>query len=160
VSTDALQVDYERLVFALIQVCGSTAACRDHGDVETVAVLAEYYALVAEAVGACGGQIVKVLGDGVLVTFPVDRAKEAVDGLRGCQSAGSALWSEFDSRCRVQVKAGAGRIAAGYFGPPGAEWFDVYGTALNELFRAPSVDFMVTGELGDLLGARVPDHPS
>ena len=145
------QVGHERLVFALIQVAGSTAACRDHGDLKTVNVLSEYYALVAEAVAACSGQIVKVMGDGVLVTFPVHKAKEAVDALRGCQSAATALWSAFDARCRVQAKVGSGLIAAGPFGPPGAERFDIYGTALNELFKASSGEFVITGELAALL---------
>jgi hypothetical protein len=36
-------------------------------------------------------------------------------------------------------------------GPPGAERFDVYGTALNDLFKAPGGDFVITPALALLL---------
>ena len=92
------------------------------------------------------------MGDGVLVVFPLPRAKDAVDALRLLQSAATTLWSQFDARCRVQVRVGAGRLASGVMGPPGAERFDVYGTALNDLFKAPPGDFVIMPELAALLG--------
>jgi class 3 adenylate cyclase len=115
------------------------------------ALLSKYYALVATAVAPGGGRVVKVMGDGVLVVFPLTRAREAVDALRVVQSSGSALWSLLDARCRVVVKVGAGSLASGAMGPPGDERFDVYGTALNNLFKAPPGEFVVTPELATLL---------
>lgn len=141
----------EELVFAVTSVSAATAAGRAHGDLETAAVLAEYYALVGEAVALSEGKVVKVMGDGVLVVFPLGRAQEAVEALRILQSSATALWSEFDVRCRLQVKVGSGPLASGAMGPPGAERFDVYGTALNNLFKAPAGDFVVMPDLAALL---------
>jgi adenylate cyclase len=146
------QLGIEELVFAITNVSAATAACRAHGDLETAAVLSDYYALVAEAVRPSDGRVVKVMGDGVLVVFPLRRAKEALEALRVLQSSATALWSELDARCRVQVKVGSGRLASGSMGPPGAERFDIYGTALNELFKAPTGDFVIMPELALLLG--------
>jgi len=36
-------------------------------------------------------------------------------------------------------------------GPPGDERFDVFGTALNDLFKAPPGDFVMTPELAERL---------
>jgi class 3 adenylate cyclase len=145
------QLDFQDLVFAITSVSAATAAGRAHGDLATAAVLSDYYALVAEAVAPSEGRVVKVIGDGVLVVFPLRRAKEAVGALRLLQSSATALWSAFDARCRIQVKVGSGRLASGAMGPPGAERFDIYGTALNDLFKAPWGDFVIMPELAVLL---------
>lgn len=145
-------LEIEALVFAITSVSAATVAGRAHDDREMAAVLAEYYALVAEAVRPSEGRVVKVIGDGVLVVFPLHRANDAVQALRGVQSPATALWAEVDPRCRVQIKIGSGRVATGAMGPPGAERFDIYGTALNDLFKMPADDFVIAPELADRLG--------
>ena len=150
-STMSAQLDVQDLVFAITSVAAATAAARAHADLESAAVLSDYYALVADAVSSSEGRVVKVLGDGVLIVFPISRAKDAVNALRAVQSSATKLWLAFDPRCRVQVKVGAGSLAAGLMGPPGAERFDIYGTALNDLFKAPMGDFVTTPNVVRLL---------
>jgi class 3 adenylate cyclase len=141
----------EHLVLAIASVDGATAACATHGDAATVAVLSDYYALVAEAVATAGGRVVKVMGDGVLMTFPADRARDAVAALRTAQAHGTDRWKAFDARCAVVVKAGAGPVLSVPLGPPGEERPDVYGDVLNRLMKSPHGTFMVTPELTALL---------
>ena len=143
------QVEY--LVLALTAVAGSTDACAAHGDARTVAVLADYYALVADAADGAGGRVIKVIGDGAIVTFPIDGVREAVEALRSLQVKATSLWRGFDERCRVEVKVGAGEVVCGLLGPPGEERPDVYGDALNWLFKAPSGEFVLTPEVEALL---------
>jgi len=114
-------------------------------------ILSDYYALAAESLGSSEGRIIKVIGDGILVVFPVTRAQESVAALRGFQASATALWSEIDPSCRAQVKVGVGTLATGPFGPPGDERFDVYGNALNQLFKAPGAGFFITPELAAIL---------
>jgi len=143
----------EELIFAIISVRDATAAARKHGDLQTAAVLSDYYTLVAAAVAPMDGRVVKVMGDGVLVVFPSERFAEAVDGLAVLQTSATALWSKLDARCRVQVRVGAGPLVAGSMGPPGDQRYDVYGTALNDLFKEPAHDFVVTSDLARRLKA-------
>ena len=135
------------LVFALASVNGATAACAEHGDLATAEQLSVWYALAADSTKAVGGTVVKVIGDGVLITFPPPRAAEALPALRMLQQRGTAMWEKFDKRCRVQLKAGIGPLIAGSFGPPGHERDDVYGNALNKLFKMPLADFAMSPEL-------------
>jgi len=147
----SLQLTAEHLVLALTSVPGSTAACVAHGDESTVAVLADYYALVADAATSAGGRVIKVMGDAALVTFPGGRVREAVGAMRSLQVRGTSLWRRFDERCRVEVKVGAGSVVCGQFGPSGDERHDVYGDALNQLFKGAGGEFVLTPEVEALL---------
>lgn len=144
----------QRLTFAITQVLAASAACTKNGDAETVAVLAEYYRLAGEAAAAGGGQVVKVMGDGVVFTFPVDRCNEALGHLRRFQAAGTKLWNDFDPRCRVQVKVGTGSVVLAKLGAPGQESTDIYGDALNQLIKLPWGDFMLSAEVAAGAGRR------
>ena len=147
----ATQHQTEEFVFAIASVDGSTRVGRTRPDLEMASVLSEYYALAAESLRSSSGRIIKVIGDCILVVFPVSRAREAVAALRRFQASATGLWSEIDPSCRAQVKVGVGSLAAGPFGPPGDERFDVYGNALNQLFKAPAAEFFVTPELAAII---------
>jgi class 3 adenylate cyclase len=135
------------LVFAITDVTGATVACAEHGDLPMVRQLASYYALAAETTRDAGGSIVKVIGDGILLTFPPSRAKEAVAALRSFQQQGTATWQQFDSRCRVQIRAGLGTVIVSPLGPPGDKRDDIFGDALNRLFKIPPGDFYLSPEM-------------
>ena len=141
------------LVFAILSVAGATAACTTHGDLATVQTLASYYALVADTVRRSGGHVIKFIGDGVIVAFPVSHARDAVNDLRSLQKLGTNLWQLFDQRCSVQVKIGIGSLISGFFGPPGQERDDLYGDALNQLFKLPAGDFVISPALMRVIGA-------
>ena len=144
----------ERLTFAITQVLAASAACSKNGDAETVAVLGEYYRLAGEAATAGGGSVVKVFGDGVLFSFPIDRCNEALGHLRRFQASATKIWNDFDPRCRVQVKVGTGSVVRTKLGAPGHEHTDIYGDALNQLIKLPWGDFMLSAEVAAGAGRR------
>lgn len=137
----------EELVLAFVSVNGASAACATHGDAATVAVLARYYAIVADAIAATDGDVIKVMGDGVLVAFPFERAGDAVAALHVAQERASAEWRAFDARCSVVVRATAGPVLRVSLGPPGSERPDVYGHALNELYRLTPGEFVLAPQI-------------
>ena len=140
----------ERLILAVAHVREFTKASADRGDAATFAALQAYYLLAAEAAKTAGGRFIKPIGDGVLLTFPVERAAAAVEALRDFQRRASAAWRGFDGRCHVQVKIGAGSVICGLLGAPGDERLDVVGSALNALFKAPWQDFSVAPDVAAL----------
>lgn len=144
-------VESTYLVLALVSVDGTMAACADHGDAATLEVLSRYYALVADTIAAAGGRVVKVMGDGVIASFPRDHAAQAVDVCRALQEIVTAHWQAFDARCRARVVLGAGSLLSGRFGPPGQEREDLFGHTLNQLFRAPAGDVVLLPSIQALL---------
>ncbi|MDB4907738.1 MAG: hypothetical protein JWO05_2522 [Gemmatimonadetes bacterium] len=135
------------LVLALTSVAGSTAACAAHGDVATLDTVRAAHAIFADAAPRAGGTVVKALGDGLLMAFPPNRAADAVAVLREAQGSASALWKAFDARCEVQVKATIGTVLCGPIGPPGDVRVDIFGNALNRLFKLAPGDLALTPEL-------------
>lgn len=135
------------LIFAIASVNGATAAIAEQGDVMSSEEISKWYSLAADITRDADGKVVKVIGDGVLLTFPPARLTDAVAALRTLQQHGSELWGRFDSRCRVQVKAGIGSVIIGAFGPPGQEREDIFGNELNQLFKMPLGDFVMTSAL-------------
>ncbi len=135
------------LILAVTHVLSYTKACKAHGDADTFTLLSRYYAAVADAATRVDGRVIKVLGDAVLLTFPVDRCREVVETVRELQENTSEMWQRFDDDCRVQVKVGVGAVVCGDLGPPGDERFDIVGDALNRLFKAPWGDFELTPEV-------------
>ena len=133
---------YEKseLVFAILSVAGATAACATRGDVPTVETLARYYSSVAEVIAGAEGRVIKLIGDGIVVVFPASRVRVAIEAVRLAQERATTLWERFDERCRVQVKIGIGALVLGLFGPRHQEREDVYGDALNQLFKLPTGD--------------------
>ena len=139
------------LVLALATVDGFAAACADHGDRATLSTLIAYYAAIAAPVKTSGGRVVKTMGDGVLLSFPATLAQAGVAVLREVQQAGTGLWQAFDPRCRVSIRATAGTVLVGAFGPPGDERDDVFGDALNRLFKASPGPCVLSPEIEALL---------
>ena len=135
------------LIFAVTGVLASTQACADHGDRETFDVLARYYAVAAEEVRAAQGRVIKVMGDGLLLTFPIDDPHTVINSLRSMQVKTNEVWQRFDSRCSVQVKVGTGTVIAAMLGAPGDERLDIVGMALNKLMKAPWGPFEIMPEL-------------
>jgi class 3 adenylate cyclase len=140
------------LVFAILSVAGATAACARHGDVLTVETLTRYYSLVADTIRPAEGRVIKVIGDGIIATYPFSHPRAAVDNLRLIQERGTHLWQLFDQRCRVQAKVGIGSLVCGLIGPPGEEREDLYGDALNQLFKLPPGDLVVSRALARVVG--------
>jgi len=141
----------QELVLALLSVDGATAACASHGDMAAVAVLGSCYAVVADAIAGADGEVVKVMGDGLLVSFPIARASEAVAALRVGQARATRQWRSFDPRCSVMVRATAGQVLQVSLGPPGSARPELYGDVLNQLFKRAAGDFILSPQLAALL---------
>ena len=126
-----------RLVLVLTCVFGETKALAEHGDVATLNVILKHHDQIAATAAKIGARIVKYMGSGALLTIPMNRAKEAVAALRQLQADGTKLWSAFDERCSVRVNVTAGQAIAGMFGSGDRQRYDVFGSAVNQLFKAP-----------------------
>ena len=141
-----------RLALALTCVFGETRALADHGDAATLEIILKHHAQIAAAAAKVGARVVKYMGSGALLTFPEQRVREAVAALRALQVDGTRLWSAFDSRCSVRVNVTAGTTIAGMFGAGEHARYDVFGHAVNQLFKAPwGHDVQVLPEAAALL---------
>jgi class 3 adenylate cyclase len=131
----AQQPKTQTMILALTGVWGATKACEARGDAAWFRVLAEYYTMVAMAIHPAEGKFVKGMGDGTLLLFPEEKARDAVAVLKALYQDANVLWHAFDPSCQFHLKIGRGTVVAGMLGAPGEERFDVVGNALNQLFK-------------------------
>lgn len=125
-------VETRDLVLATLHVTESTLAAERQGDRRFFKALERFYALVSDRTKTADGEVVKVMGDGVLMVFPPSRTKDAIRAVSEIQKTGTALWREFDGKCHVQVKVGRGSVLVGTLaGRP-----DVVGNAVNAVMKA------------------------
>src|SRR5579859_485347 len=144
----------ERLVLALTQVFGATAAIRAHGDQPTLDAAREANAVVRDAVDRVGGRVIKSLGGGLLLAFPVDRAREAVSALQAARAHANLVWRAFDSGCEMHVTATVGTVLVGDLGLVPDQTRDVWGLAVHELFKEKASGFVLLPDLKALLEAQ------
>jgi adenylate cyclase len=114
-----------------------------------LALLNAYFDCVIEPVVAEGGEVLKLIGDGVLAMFPFEARGTSADGIEACRRAVAAARSALGRLAEVnggRINAGlpeircgialhAGDSMYGNVGSAGRLDFTVTGTAVNEVCR-------------------------
>ena len=111
---------------------GFTALSERVGPEEVVRIVNEVFAVVGAAAECRGGEILKFIGDAMLVVFPVDQdrgdvARAMVEAARASVSEVAAL----DSGVRVGFGGHIGEVVQGNIGTPARLDFTVMGAAVN-----------------------------
>lgn len=118
---------------------GFTGHTQRIGDAEASRLLAEHYTTVDEIAGARGGRVTKRLGDGLMITFPTERAA-VLAGVELLRHAPRPL----------RLRAGA------HAGPVVTTGDDVFGHVVNVASRVAAIadgdSFVVTRDVRDGAG--------
>ena len=122
---------------------------------QLLAMLNEYFETVAAAVSARGGEILRFVGDAMLVVFPADGAQgseparnaavdAALDAFSRLEVVNSRRRQNAEPEIRFGVGLSSGEVAYGNVGAPDRLDFTVIGPAVNRAARLESL----TKELG------------
>ena len=139
-----------RVIVATSDIAGFARAAQAKSDRKTFAMLTEFYEIVGSIVEHGGGQVVKFMGDAALMIFPVARSTEAVRALRSLREKTGDCLTRFSPDCQLRVKTHVGSVMCGVLGTASEKRFDVIGKTVNELFKMPSGDFVLSTELKKL----------
>jgi adenylate cyclase len=139
-----------RIIHAVVwhsDLRGSTALAESLPLEDYLATLNAYYDCIIEAIAAEGGEVLKLIGDGVLAMFPFEAGTGA--GAAACQHALVAARDALDRLVEVNIRRSetgmaeircgialhAGDIMYGNVGSTQRLDFTVMGTAVNEVCR-------------------------
>jgi len=122
---------------------------------EVLQLLNDYFEFVAAAVGARGGEILRFIGDAMLIVFPIDAdttcesaCKAAIEAARDAQSTIATLNFQRRRHGQPQIEFGVGlnvgEVVYGNVGAPDRLDFTVMGPAVNRTARLEAL----TKELG------------
>ena len=141
---DAQERTEVRLLIAFIDFTRYTARVIKTPPLALAEIIDEYYHRVAAAVAAAGGKVVKYIGDGSLIVFPLDRADAGVLSLLDLKRDVDAGFRELGWDSRLVVKVHAGEVVAGPFGPE--RRFDVIGREVNVAATLATRGFALSAE--------------
>ncbi len=119
------------LLIVFTDFAGYNSEVNRNSDLDVAAVMEDWYALAGTAMHACGGRVVKFIGDAALAVFPPSRVDEAMRGLVRLREDSDRFMTERGWHCRLRVRAHLGRVAAGHFGQGTERRYDVLGRAVN-----------------------------
>ena len=135
-----------RLLISFIDLSGFARDAEGTDDRKLADVLDLYYERIGDCAGRAGGTLVKLIGDGALLAFPVERADDAVLALLELRDDVAALCRREGWHSTLVVKLHAGEVVCGPFGARGDKRFDVIGGEVNIAARLPTKSFAISAE--------------
>jgi class 3 adenylate cyclase len=106
-------------------------ASRRIKDEVLVGLLEDYYERIADGLKPAGGRVVKFMGDGALVVFPVERTSQAARALLMLKSAVDSHLAKKKFSGAVVARLHVTDLMAGAIGPKGDKRYDVLGSGVN-----------------------------
>lgn len=135
-----------RMVISFIDLAGFARDAERTDDLRIAELLDRYYERVGEAATRAGGTLVKLIGDGALLVFPIERADDAVAELLALRDEVPALFGGDGWHSSLVVKVHAGDVVCGAFGARDDKRFDVIGGEVNLTARLPTRSFAISAE--------------
>jgi class 3 adenylate cyclase len=132
------QPQRQPFVIAFVDLARFQIASRRVKDETLAEIVQDYYERVSDGVKGTGGRVVKFMGDGALVVFPVDRASQAARSLMLLKQEVDTRMAKRKFPTAMVARVHVGEVIAGDFGAKGDKRFDVIGTAVN---RAASLRY-------------------
>jgi class 3 adenylate cyclase len=115
----------ETLLIAFTDVAGYSRAAAGRDNNELAAVADALYGATERAAVGSGGRLVKHLGDGSLLAWPIARADDAAIALLALRAEAAGILRSLGWKADLVVRVHAGEAVAGPFGASGA--FDIIG---------------------------------
>jgi adenylate cyclase len=124
-------------------------------DAELAETINNYYELIATAVDAAGGTVVKFIGDAALAVFPEHAVDAGVQMALELPASVDRFMAGHGWECRLRAKVHFGNAIAGQFGPEGNTHFDVIGRAVNAAAMLPSTGLALSAEAFEKLSPKL-----
>jgi len=125
----------EKLVLFMADLAGFARATAAMDALGVADFLADWYARCGNAVTSHGGDIVKFMGDACFATFPEDGAARAIDAAVALRGESCELAKARSVRVDLGANVHLAVVAAGELDIAGQKHRDVFGSAVNHLFR-------------------------
>ena len=140
------------LLVAFVDLTRFKVQVQNSGDLAVAETLDAYYELVAQAVTAAGGTLVKFIGDAALIVFAEGRIDAGVAMLLDLKDHVDQWMAERGWECRLTVKAHFGPVVAGPMGARGDKRYDVIGKTVNTAAILQSQGVTLSAEAFRALG--------
>jgi class 3 adenylate cyclase len=134
------------LIIGFLDLSRFGAVAQRLDDAGLADTLDEFYRLVGAEVASSGGEVVKFLGDGALLTWPEDRADAALAAMLALRDRVDQWANARRLDTSLVVRLHSGTVVAGDFGPESRRHRDVIGKAVFVAARLDAKTLSVSAE--------------
>ena len=131
---------------ACSDLAGYARSTAKKSDEEIFQLLSDYYKWIGDVIAPVSGQVIKFMGDAVLMLFPETAVDAGVRAMLALQSDGDRFLSERGVPCRHHVRAHFGSVCLGPIGTRDEKRPDILGSTVNTLFLLKTAGFAITPE--------------
>ena len=116
-------------------------------DLKTFGILSEFAELTGVVVERAGGTVVKFLGDGALIVFPIETVDDGVNALMELKDKTAAWATAQELKVSLRISAHCGKVAVGPLGTRNEKRVDVFGSVVNTAFTLPGRGTSITPQV-------------
>jgi len=139
------------LLVASCDIKGFAKECEKFTNHRIFEIMSQFQTICYNIIDNSGGQIIKFMGDGILIIFPGHIANSAVQVLKELQVRIDRFIKAFCPDCLFIVKAHYGLTVCGKIGKDNHKQLDIIGKVVHHTFKMESDGFAISEALEERL---------
>jgi class 3 adenylate cyclase len=115
-------------------------------ETEVFMYLSKIYEIIGEIIESSCGQIIKFIGDAVLITFDENDIDKGIIALKKLKTEIDSYNQKINFESQLIIKAHFGQVIAGMIGTKSKKMYDIFGNVVNIAATLPSNGFTISVE--------------
>ena len=115
-------------------------------ETEVFMYLSNLYEIIGELIESSNGQIIKFIGDAVLITFDESDIDKGIIALNNLKMEIDLYNKKLKYESQLIIKAHFGQVIAGMIGTKSKKTYDIFGNTVNIAATLPSNGFTISVE--------------
>jgi len=135
-----------KLLVAFCDLTNYAKMSRKIEETEVFIYLSNLYEIIGEIIEASGGQIIKFIGDAVLIAFEENDIDNGIVALKKLKTEIDSYNQKNKYESQLIIKAHFGEVVAGMTGTKSKKLYDIFGNVVNIAATLPSNGFAISVE--------------
>jgi class 3 adenylate cyclase len=114
--------------------------------IEVFKYLSNIYEVIGNIIEASNGQVIKFIGDAVLITFEEKDIDKGIVALKLLKTEIDSYNQKIKYESKFIIKAHFGQVVAGMIGTKNKKMYDIFGNVVNIAATLPSNGFSISVE--------------
>ena len=136
----------KKLLVVFCDLTNYAKLSRKIDEIEVFAYLSNIYEIIGEIIESSYGQIIKFIGDAVLITFEENDIDNGIIALKKLKTEIDSYNKKMKYESQFIIKAHFGQVAAGMIGTKNKKMYDIFGNVVNISATLPSNGFAISVE--------------
>ena len=136
----------KKLLVAFCDLTNYAKISRKVDETEVFMYLSNLYEIIGEIIESSCGQIIKFIGDAVLITFEENDIDKGIVALKRLKTEIDSYNKKINFESQMIIKAHFGQVIAGIIGTKDKKLYDIFGNTVNIAATLPSNGYAISVE--------------